>query len=190
MRKATVLKVLLPLVFFIVSLSIAPETSYACWCPKLEPQAELDRAEKVFSGNVIEIQYVQEKNGPSTHAVLFEVDRVWKGVEQSRTIVYNKGDSCGFNFEEGKSYMVYTYDKNGESYTNFCYGTVELSKAGENIKALGQGREMEKQPRLEAAEAETFAVKEREYNKLLVDLFSVAAVALTIWVIQWRRRKR
>jgi hypothetical protein len=162
---------------------------------KLDPKAELDRAEKVFSGNVIEIRYEQEKSeasmGTSRRSNLFEVDQVWKGLEQSRTIVYSDGGSCGFMFEEGKSYMVYTYDKNGESYTNFCNRTVELSKAGEDIKALGNGREIEKQSRLKAAEAEASGNKEQEYDmELLVNLLSVAAFALTVWAIQRRRRKR
>ncbi|TMV50618.1 hypothetical protein FE783_07935 [Paenibacillus mesophilus] len=195
MRKAMVHKVLLSLLFFIVSLSIAPKMSFACWCTKLDPKAELDRAEEVFSGNVIEIGYEQENSeasmGTSRRANVFEVDQAWKGVEQSRTIVYSNGGSCGFMFEEGKSYMVYTYDKNGESYTNFCNRTVELSQAGEDIKALGNGREIEKQSRLEAAEAETFGNKEQEYDtELLVDLLSVAAFALTVWAVQRRRRKR
>ncbi|MDF2652236.1 MAG: hypothetical protein K0Q73_8041 [Paenibacillus sp.] len=195
MRKAMMLKVLLSLLFFVVSLSLGPKTSFACWCMKQDPQAALDRAEKVFSGSVMEIQYEQEKNealmGTSRHANIFEVDQVWKGVEQSRTIVYSNGGSCGFMFEEGKSYMVYTYDKNGESYTNFCNRTVELSSAGEDVMALGKGREMEKQPRLEAAEAETFGNKQREYDMvLLVDVLAVAAFAFTVWAIHRRRRKR
>lgn len=195
MRKAMMLKGLLSLLVFVVSLSLAPKTSFACWCIKQDPKVELDRADKVFSGSVIEIQYEQEKNeafmGTSRHANIFEVDQVWKGVEQSRTIVYSNGGSCGFTFEEGKSYMVYTYDQNGESYTNFCNRTMELSRAGEEIKALGKGREMEKQPRLEAAEAETFGNKQREYNmELVVDVLAVAAFALTVWAIHRRRRKR
>jgi hypothetical protein len=195
MRKAMILKVLISMLFFLVSLSLAPKTSFACWCMKLDPEAELDRAEKVFSGNVIEIQYEQEKNeasmGTSRRANLFEVDQVWKGVEQSRTIVYSNGGSCGFMFEEGKSYMVYTYDKNGESYTDFCNRTVELSKAGEDVKTLGKWRQIEKQPRLEAAEAEIYGNKEQEYDmELLVDVLAVAAFALTVWAIQRRRRKR
>lgn len=195
MRKAMVLKVLLSLLFFIVTLSIAPKTSFACWCMKLDPKAELDRAEKVFTGNVIEIQHEVEKDegsmGTGRRANLLEVDQAWKGIDQSRTIVYSNGGSCGFTFEEGQSYMVYTYDKNGESYTNFCNRTVEISQAREDLKALGKGRKIEKQPHLEAAEAEIVGNKEQEYDMgLMVDFLSVATFALIVWGIHWRRRKR
>lgn len=194
MREAMIIKVLLSLLLFLVSLSLAPKTSFACWCIKQDTKTSLDQAEKVFSGSVIEIQYEQERNAPTgtnRRANLLEVDQVWKGDEQSRTIVYSDGGSCGFTFEEGKSYLVYTYDNNGESYTNFCNRTVELSQAGEDVKALGKGREVEKQPRLEATEQETFGTKKQEYNmELLVDVLAVAAFALTVWVVQRRRRGR
>lgn len=195
MRKATILKVLLSLLFVFVSLSIAPKTSFACWCLKLDPKAELDRAEKVFSGNVIEIEYEEEKNeaymGPGRRANLFEVEQAWKGIEQSRTIVYSNGGSCGFTFEKGKSYMVYTSDKNGESYSNLCNRTVELSQAAEDLRVLGKGHIIEKQPRLEAAEEEKFGNKEQAYNlRLLIDLLSVAAFALILWAVERRRQKR
>jgi hypothetical protein len=195
MRTAMILSVLLSLILTMVSLPIASKTSYACWCVKLDPQAELERAEKVFSGSVIEIQYEPDKDeapmGIGRRVNVLEVDQVWKGTEQSRTIVFSNGGSCGFAFKEGKRYMVYTYDKNGESYTNFCSRTVELSQAAEDIKALGKGREIEKQPRLEAAEAEKDGNPGQRYRmRLVVDLLSVAAFALLLWAVEWRRQRR
>ena len=117
--------------------------AHACSCAPLPaPQEAKEKARAVFSGEVIKIEpwYVGKK-------VTVKVDRVWKGevTETTAVITYSDLACCGYSFKEKNSYLIYTHksenaEHNGVSDgVNSCSRTKELSKASEDLKALGEG---------------------------------------------------
>ena len=80
---------------------------------------------------------------PFLGPVTFEVRESWKGVSQERVIVHGQGGgaSCGLNFDEGETYLVFAYHagKRGEGplETGLCTSTAPLSAVEEAPAALG-----------------------------------------------------
>jgi hypothetical protein len=74
----------------------------------------------------------------------------WKAAEGKEVVLYTANDSaaCGYNFEKGKSYLVYAHSqKRGEEKvlgTNICTRTALLSDAKEDLKELGEGKKVAK----------------------------------------------
>ncbi|MFS0725261.1 hypothetical protein [Paenibacillus sp. 1P07SE] len=127
-------------------LLIQPPSAYACSCANSEPDEAFERADTVFSGTVLRTKAEYKREGRTAtfgyrDANLLEVQEAWKGVEQSQLLVYDPGheSSCGMNFEEGQTYLVYAYDVKGELHTSYCSRTIELSRAGEDLSYLGAG---------------------------------------------------
>jgi len=120
----------------------------ACRCIQPPPPAEaLTKASAVLVGKVTALE--RDNQGV---AATIEVDRAWKGVT-ARTVVVrtNKGTGadCGFPFEMGKSYLVYTNSpqaKEGEQpklSTNTCTRTCHIDQAADDLKAIGEGKKIE-----------------------------------------------
>ncbi|HSK70237.1 MAG TPA: hypothetical protein VK892_00975 [Pyrinomonadaceae bacterium] len=120
----------------------------------------------VFAGKVVGFEY--RKGIPKRHLVLreknldkqidyetlvvkFQVEQWWKG--ESATEIFlvtdntknsdgiSSGSSCDYSFGEGERYLVYAYGKEGELRTNSCARTKLLTKAEEDLKILGEGKE-------------------------------------------------
>ncbi|WP_420128699.1 hypothetical protein [Longimicrobium sp.] len=73
--------------------------------------------------------------------VTLRVDRAWKGVESETVVLMTGwgGGDCGFPFEHGKSYLVYTDGRPGElPRAGICGRTAVLSRANADIRALGE----------------------------------------------------
>lgn len=131
---------------------MAPSIAYACSCaypPK--PAEALAEAKAVFAGTVKEIR-------PTSYGkeILFEVNKTWKGVNQTQVLVSTGGGGgdCGYNFNKGSDYVVYAhtdtfYSKSGGLATNICNRTADLSSAEEDIAILGQGNHPGEQVNLE-----------------------------------------
>lgn len=98
-------------------------------------------------GEVIDIKNENE-NGEFRYSddprtVLFEVEKTWKGVQQTQVIVYTalSSASCGFGFDVGEKYIVIVYanEKEGELQTEICTRTSKISLAERDIDYLGEG---------------------------------------------------
>lgn len=133
---------------FILFLWWKPLDASACSCVMAPPPEEaLDKADAVFSGEVVEIiengKLIRGK-GKTIH---FKVDEVWKGIDESEAVIttgLHDGD-CGVPFEKGKKYLVYAsmsdmYVANTLS-TTICHRTTELAYATEDLNVLGEGQE-------------------------------------------------
>ncbi|QTD41348.1 hypothetical protein [Sporosarcina sp. Te-1] len=78
--------------------------------------------------------------------VTFQVDEVWKGIENGRIEIktgLNSGD-CGFPFVEGESYLVFAntndfYEKDMLT-TTICQRTNQLAEASDDLTVLGNGK--------------------------------------------------
>lgn len=97
-------------------------------------------ARAVFTGKVVEIV---RKPGSSSVVVKLKTEKSWKGTVSKRVSILTGENSalCGFNFEVGKSYLIYAQGTNANDLqTNICTRTAGLTNAKADLKALGRGR--------------------------------------------------
>lgn len=127
-----------------LSLATAP-AAHACSCPLPPPPGEaMESAEEVFRGEVLDITR-PDYGGDVT--VQFAVSEAWKGVDHQEIEIATppSSASCGFAFEVGQEYLVYTYeyqksgDSGPETGTGLCHRTAALADAGEDLDVLGEG---------------------------------------------------
>jgi hypothetical protein len=139
--------------FLIFSLIfIAPTSAYACTCaPPPSPHEAVEGAEAVFIGKVIQISEWSKPTEDSedvsgfkrlTKEVLFEVGLSWKGASEEDIVIYSalNESSCGTRFKEGRRYLVYAYEYEGELHTNKCFRTTRFPEAIIDIVLLEKGK--------------------------------------------------
>ncbi len=120
----------------------------------------------VFSGKVVGFEYCKdipnqfmesrkkdsgEQIDYETKVIKFQVERWWKGEATTEVFLVTSStrnadgtssrSSCDYNFTDGESYLIYAFGKGSELRTNFCSRTRPLTKAGEDLKILGEGKE-------------------------------------------------
>ena len=152
---------------FVICILLSATKVYACGCFYLPEQTLEDlvrdgvkNSRVVFAGKVVGFEYrkgipnrfMQSKNVDyETKVVKFQVERWWKG-EVPREIVLATDEtinadgtasnsSCNYNYKEGDSYLVFAYEKENVLRTMSCSRTQPLSRAEEDLKILGEGKE-------------------------------------------------
>lgn len=124
-----------------------PATANACSC--IEPPGvteELERSDAVFSGKVISIEEKPPLLSVPSKTVIFQVARIWKGIEQSQVKITTGqgGGDCGFDFNMGQEYLVYAVKSNSYGLnslsTILCDRTDILSQAQGDFPLLGEGQ--------------------------------------------------
>ena len=120
--------------------TLRPEPTHACSCNQITPDEAFDRADSVFVGEVTSYRVRRGIFGWSSidpTTVKFTVSEVWKGPQQeSLTIRSVRSEvSCGFEFKEGLTYLVYAR----EGRTGLCDRTALTVRAAEDLAALGEG---------------------------------------------------
>ena len=131
----------LSIVFLLI---IITTNVFACDCngtPGFE--TEYKSANTIFVGQVISIKPYQEENGQKyfkEFIIEFKVDKAYKGITLKTTKVRTAVAiaSCGYPFEEGRIYLVYSYTKHESSYVTYCGRTKEINEAKEDIDKLKQ----------------------------------------------------
>ena len=129
----------------------------ACSCKAQDARTSLPGADAVFSGRVIEVEYVDEKpmrSGDPRVVVTLEVYRIWKGA-RAKTIVlhtvYNQASCAGYFFKKGEEFLVVAkkndpataalYPKSTQSLgVGLCGGTARLTEAATVVRLLGKGK--------------------------------------------------
>jgi hypothetical protein len=110
----------------------------ACECDTTPPPCRAFwRSDVVFSGRVDTIEYVEAPAPEYSHyRVTFVVDLVLRGPSASQLVIKtaSSGASCGFEFREAESYIVYGYNKRGAIWTGRCGRTRPLSQAAEDLE--------------------------------------------------------
>lgn len=131
--------------FLAAALAFGTEAGLACTCaPSKGPAEELERADAVFSGKVIEVR--RHGQGSAIFArveAVLRVERVWKGAGGPAVSVFTGSHSaaCGYGFKRGRTYLVYAHkDAEGRLSTGICGRTRRLKDAGGDLKVLGPGR--------------------------------------------------
>ncbi|MFE6167366.1 hypothetical protein ACFVP8_05720 [Viridibacillus arvi] len=204
MNKATVKRnekrnVILIVMLFISVLIYPIDKGYACSCSQPDPPKEaLKDSSAVFSGKVIDTVDRNKNNEIQSSAdpiaILFDVDKSWKGVHQKQVIVYSERSSasCGYGFSLNEKYLVYAYKDDGELRVNACSRTAPLSGAKEDIQALGKGETQAEQVTLDL---ENFKGQEKTtsvnvINNKQIYIALIMLVLLIAVVIMRRRRKK
>ncbi|HWP42272.1 MAG TPA: hypothetical protein VNO14_03480 [Blastocatellia bacterium] len=130
-----------------VFLLFIHSSGLACTClPAKNATEEIGRSAAVFSGKVIEIRRDEgAKDLFATVEAVFEVERAWKGIEKKTVSVFTSSQSsaCGYGFKRGESYLVYASEgREGRLITSICSRTRLLKDANDDLKELGEGKEI------------------------------------------------
>jgi len=125
----------------------------ACTCPPItSPKREMERAEGVFSGKVINANVPNRRlrinlTFPFIHSIQrgsrieFSVEEVWKGKASPQIAIMATPQfhGCNISFKEGDEYIVYAYGEKDGMYTHKCTRTTLLIDASEDLTQLGSG---------------------------------------------------
>lgn len=112
---------------------------FACECITLSPQAQIDSADVVFDGTVI---YVNTNWMSGGMKYTFQVHQTWKR-RTDTVMVINSGfatTDCGYNFEEGKRYLVFARKKFSFK-TDLCAGNTLIAEADTYLNKLGKSQQ-------------------------------------------------
>ena len=128
-------------VLCLIALLALPKAAHACSCvPSGSPEEASKRADAVFAGEATSVN-VRRKglltwSGTDPVTVEFEVSHVWKGPRREILTVetVRSEESCGYEFKEGRKYIVYVRD----GQTGFCSRTAPTWMAFADFAALGE----------------------------------------------------
>ncbi|MGI0090021.1 MAG: hypothetical protein ACREAF_06730, partial [Nitrosopumilaceae archaeon] len=127
----------------LLSITGLNQSAHACSCVAPAPPKEsLEKSDAVFLGRVVEIKKDLSNIVSSAQLipVKFEVQRVWKGPAEKTITVSTalSSASCGYEFQEGETYLVYAYGKESLQ-TGLCTRTQLFVDVYEDLRALGAG---------------------------------------------------
>jgi len=134
------------LMFFLSPFYLFFSNAIACdWLPDPSAVSAKNTSTLIFSGDVLSKEVMaipQLGEGYKEYLVKFRVRRYWKG-KPSRELVIRTPigkENCGYDFESGKSYLVYAVDTKPPLVT-FCSRSSLLSEpqAQEDMIRLGPG---------------------------------------------------
>jgi hypothetical protein len=125
----------------------APDVARACSCMMQEQPEAFEQAASVFEGRVVSQEHPTDPTGEVS--VLLDVVRRWKGANEQEVQVVTASNSaaCGYNFEDGRSYLVYTHaptDEEGNpteglERVSLCSRTARIEEAAADLAAMGEG---------------------------------------------------
>ncbi|HYE17437.1 MAG TPA: hypothetical protein VEA69_03275 [Tepidisphaeraceae bacterium] len=122
----------------VACLSFAVPAALASKCAPPPPPAEaMGKCDAVFLGKVTAVE-----RGDRSIRVTIAVEKSWKGDAKAELVVSTgmDGGDCGYGFQQGKSYVVYAYARDKGLSTGTCSRTCHVDEAGEDLKALGEGK--------------------------------------------------
>lgn len=127
------------LTIYVLLLFVGHARLFACECMDLGPQAQIDSADVVFDGTVI---YVNTNWMSGGMKYTFQVHQTWKR-RTDTLMVINSGfasTDCGYDFEEGKRYLVFARKKFSFK-TDFCAGNTLIEEADIYLSKLGPSQQ-------------------------------------------------
>ena len=143
-------------ILIILGIFLIANDALSCSCIEMTPEEAFEKASVVFIGkviakgdNAIEIEY--ENNGTygtyvslaTKRIYLFKISKYFKGIQSHK---YNNlpiaittgvgGGDCGYDFVDGREYLVYAYKEGNKFITSICSRTAEKNSANEDISFL------------------------------------------------------
>ncbi len=132
-------------IFCFLLLWLLVEYSYACSCTTSRGVEDaISTYDTIFSARVIDKKLERESETYFSSAdpvtVSFEVYESWKGTNTQNISLTTMagGASCGYYFEVGQEYLVYSYNVTS---VGLCSRTALLENAAEDLQVLGQGEQ-------------------------------------------------
>jgi MYXO-CTERM domain-containing protein len=124
------------------ALWASPAAACKCKFPTVEEGKE--GAVAVFEGRVTKIEDEAPVEGgpPPGKRITFALVRTWKTLEDQEQVTLRTNESsasCGYDFESGKSYLVYAGGEPGALSASACSRTRPMSDASEDLGVLGAG---------------------------------------------------
>lgn len=136
----------LTIMLILMSVLIArPSVTYACSCAiSPDPLKAVENSSAVFTGEVVDMKKSQGQiiSSADPVEVTFKVDASWKGEVGNEVTVTTalSSVSCGYEFVEGESYLVYAYSREGDESNQLgvglCSRTMRLASASADLKEL------------------------------------------------------
>ena len=149
------------LVVFVTLVALSPKTVKACTCVTSSETIkgfslktwlkEFDGA--MFTGRVKKIETVRlkvdQELASDSLRVTFQVDKYWKGVNNTEAVVYTGAGccDCGVHYVEGENYFVIAHRIDGYLRTNICTSHENYRDVDLYIKELGRGKTPKAQKR-------------------------------------------
>ena len=130
-----------PTIAVVLFFILVPSPARACSCVGGIPICETFwKTPVVFAGEVIDISPEIDAASFADRRVRFTVERVWRGSASGTIDVMTSGSSasCGYSFQRGERYLVFTYDRGGTLWTGLCSATKRLVNAKEELDYLNQ----------------------------------------------------
>lgn len=179
-RNSPVYRSLLAVAIVLSLVMLGWQTAAACSCINpSSPDAARRQASVVFAGHVTNMDST-ERAGMllGLKKVTLQVSEVWKGSISSEADVWTQQTdaACGFDFQIGKSYLVYTHRPLDFEISSLCSRTGLLSNAVADLRVLGKGRS----PAIESSQSLIW---------ILVTLLLIVS-GLYASVVLWRGRRR
>lgn len=197
----------LVLLLLVAGMIFTTGTAQACSCALGSPVDQMERADAVFTGEIVERSGKRvDKVGKNAYTAgqftyTIEVDRVFKGeVNKVQEIVAGTGESsCGVVFPEDGPILVFGTSTGGvgsgkvapDQYgTNLCSGSQTTSSAP---ASFGEG-----EPPIGAVPAAAPQSEESEYVDSTLQGWAVLAgiggltiglIGLTAWLLMMKRRR-
>lgn len=168
---------------------IAPKQTYACDCAAApDVLKHRDEHDAVFKGTVVSENKKKGKgiiSSGGTYKITFDVSEVWRGkVTSSITVLSAFHEaSCGFSFEEGKTYLVYAKLKDSDLHVSLCSRTASIDMASEDLSLLGSGSAPPELPLSQKAASS-------ESNATLWILSIIMLMTLVVVVLIFRHNSR
>ncbi|QUY43539.1 hypothetical protein [Acaryochloris marina] len=131
LRKTLLLSCLFMPIGFISFLH--PQAAWACSCMRSTPEEQMERADVVFTGRVIDQKMKTVATNPLGGLKLvqwtFEVEADHKGVVSKQLTIESASNSaaCGINFQMGERYQVFANQSKTALRASLCSGTRALT---------------------------------------------------------------
>ncbi len=137
----------LAIIIIAVLVSAAGSAGYAVACSCAQTQtveAAKQAHDAIFKGVVEKIKkpgFTSMVSSGDYTTTTFKVHEVWKGKVTSEITVYSalSTESCGFEFREGESYIVYAQQTDKGLVVTLCSRTALSSQASEDMAYLESG---------------------------------------------------
>jgi hypothetical protein len=139
----------------LAGMLLTAAVGHACSCGGPGPVCSIELGTSmIFRGTVVERTLIRPpavafKGSDGTtvygvsggkYRVRFSVQETFSGVPEQEAVVYTyeQNSMCGFNFEEGAEYAVFTYKntEDGELWTSHCSRTAKLTAGVENESVM------------------------------------------------------
>ncbi|MCA9386886.1 hypothetical protein KC669_02515 [Candidatus Dojkabacteria bacterium] len=172
--------------FIIISI-ISTSTVAACSCIQPgTPTEEANKGQIIFSGTVESITEVDDLN------LQVNVKPIMSWTSDLLSLstpiaTTNNSAACGYNFEEGKDYLIYAYEHEGNLSTNICTRTQLLDTAALDIPELNQLNYKRYDYTVQNND-NTEQTTDRDSNALLIVLIALFSLGLLSYILVKRTK--